>query len=300
LALANYHDSAKMFPQAYFYGQGFVGAYGNQSTEWRGFSAQVMLLPQMDQSPLYNQFNFSVGDSSAAPNSTAANNIVPVFRCPSDPVSYTSNGFGRSLINYACMTGSNVGQSNRYQITLSDEDGVFCRRVNVGFQGITDGSSNTISMAEQVVGGQAGSGQGFLARSRCNCVSLPGGWLASRNTKATTDALGAAALAQINNTGCFANADSDGTTGQRWQASGNGSTNVSSIWTPNSPYPMNHTNCTACFFDAFSAATARSTHTGGVHVLMADGAVRFVSENIDYNTWQALCVRNDGAVVGDF
>src|SRR4029077_1341395 len=108
------------------------------------------------------------------------------------------------------------------------------------------------------------------------------------------------ALAQLNNTGCLANTNSDGTTGQRWQASGNGSTNISSIWTPNSPYPMNHTNCTACFFDAFSAATARSTHPGGVHCLMGDGAVRFVAENVDYNTWQAICVRNDGVVVGDF
>ncbi len=62
-----------------------------------------------------------------------------------------------------------------------------------------------------------------------------------------------------------------------------------------------------------------SSHVGGVHFLMADGAVRFLSENIDYNsltasslapfpingdwvdsTLERLCSRNDGQVVGEF
>ena len=36
---------------------------------------------------------------------------------------------------------------------------------------------------------------------------------------------------------------------------------------------------------------ARSNHEGGVHVLLADGSARFVSENVDYNTWQRLGAR---------
>lgn len=50
-----------------------------------------------------------------------------------------------------------------------------------------------------------------------------------------------------------------------------------------------------------------SLHTGGAHFVMADGAVRFVSENIDagrntapLSTYQKLGVRNDGEVVGEF
>jgi len=45
---------------------------------------------------------------------------------------------------------------------------------------------------------------------------------------------------------------------------------------------------------------ARSYHVGGVHVLMADGAVRFVSENIDLGTWQAIATRGGEEVVGEF
>jgi prepilin-type N-terminal cleavage/methylation domain-containing protein len=43
-----------------------------------------------------------------------------------------------------------------------------------------------------------------------------------------------------------------------------------------------------------------SFHTGGIHVLLSDGSVRFISNNIDFNTLANLCSRNDGVPVGDF
>jgi prepilin-type N-terminal cleavage/methylation domain-containing protein/prepilin-type processing-associated H-X9-DG protein len=43
-----------------------------------------------------------------------------------------------------------------------------------------------------------------------------------------------------------------------------------------------------------------SQHPGGVHVALADGSVRFVSENIDLNVWSYLGSRADGTPVGDF
>lgn len=49
-----------------------------------------------------------------------------------------------------------------------------------------------------------------------------------------------------------------------------------------------------------------SLHTGGVHFVLADGSVRFISENIQstntspIGTLQKLGVRNDGLVVGEF
>ena len=45
---------------------------------------------------------------------------------------------------------------------------------------------------------------------------------------------------------------------------------------------------------------ARSFHTGGVHVLLADGSVRFVGDNLDQTTWIRLGNKSDGAVVGEF
>jgi len=43
-----------------------------------------------------------------------------------------------------------------------------------------------------------------------------------------------------------------------------------------------------------------SQHTGGAHHLMGDGAVRFLSENLDVVVYDALVSRNGGEVVGEF
>lgn len=43
-----------------------------------------------------------------------------------------------------------------------------------------------------------------------------------------------------------------------------------------------------------------SAHTGGIHVLLVDGAVRFISDNINMSTLTYLAVRDDGQTVGEF
>ncbi len=46
--------------------------------------------------------------------------------------------------------------------------------------------------------------------------------------------------------------------------------------------------------------SARSQHTGGVHVLMADGTTRFINNTIDINTWRGLSTMGNREVVGEF
>ena len=46
-------------------------------------------------------------------------------------------------------------------------------------------------------------------------------------------------------------------------------------------------------------ASARSRHVGGVGVVMYDGAVRFVSDNVSLTTWQQLGNMNDQQVIAD-
>ncbi|MFH1303747.1 MAG: DUF1559 domain-containing protein, partial [Planctomycetota bacterium] len=45
---------------------------------------------------------------------------------------------------------------------------------------------------------------------------------------------------------------------------------------------------------------ASSVHEGGIHALMGDGAVRFLSENMDQSQYCLLTRIHDGQVVGDF
>ena len=63
----------------------------------------------------------------------------------------------------------------------------------------------------------------------------------------------------------------------------------------------------AKFYDAAFAALGGAMimkvpveHTGGIQVLMTDGAVRFISENIDLATQQNLAHIADGNAVGEF
>lgn len=40
----------------------------------------------------------------------------------------------------------------------------------------------------------------------------------------------------------------------------------------------------------------KSKHTGGIFVLLGDGSVQFISDNIDYMTFQAMGDRRDGRI----
>jgi Protein of unknown function (DUF1559) len=43
-----------------------------------------------------------------------------------------------------------------------------------------------------------------------------------------------------------------------------------------------------------------SFHAGGVHVVLVDGSVHFISDNIDMGTLTYRSVRDDGLTVGGF
>jgi prepilin-type N-terminal cleavage/methylation domain-containing protein len=45
---------------------------------------------------------------------------------------------------------------------------------------------------------------------------------------------------------------------------------------------------------------SRSLHAGGVHLLLADGSARFVSDHINLATWRAVLTINSGETMGEF
>jgi hypothetical protein len=84
---------------------------------------------------------------------------------------------------------------------------------------------------------------------------------------------------------------------------------VTTVLPPNSPscWPNNSDNPSG----VWGIFSATSLHTGGVHVLMGDGAVRFISENIscgnygvaptpNFGVWGALGTIAGGETVSDY
>lgn len=63
--------------------------------------------------------------------------------------------------------------------------------------------------------------------------------------------------------------------------------------------PVLYPNCTAQS-NWNIASGFRSRHVGGAQFLLADGSVRFLSENINHSTYQSLGGRADGNVIGEF
>lgn len=55
-----------------------------------------------------------------------------------------------------------------------------------------------------------------------------------------------------------------------------------------------------CISTSANWKAARSKHSGGVNLLLADGSVRFIRNSIDLNTWQGLGSRAGGEVLGDY
>ena len=88
LAMHNYHNAINTFPPGYI-------DYQNNSNftpdldMGPGWGWAAMLLPHLEQGPLYNAINFSLGitvstNPASAANNTAVLTSLSVFQCPSD------------------------------------------------------------------------------------------------------------------------------------------------------------------------------------------------------------------------
>jgi prepilin-type N-terminal cleavage/methylation domain-containing protein len=145
IALHIYHDAAGMFPKAtYASTVGDPGLGCTPNHEAHGNSPHMMLLPHLDQGPLYNRMNFN---RSFCYNGAIANQLkLAVFRCPSDsdhpnPWSYAPN-------NYCLSTGPNTG----WTTDPTEAVGILHVRVSRSLRDVTDGASNTILMGETLTG----------------------------------------------------------------------------------------------------------------------------------------------------
>jgi prepilin-type processing-associated H-X9-DG protein len=167
-------------------------------------------------------------------------------------------------------------------------NGMFRRRREIRLADVTDGTSNTILLAERLIG-DANNGVRSLSDLVYN-VPVPSGfpWYDNNNypTQTHLEQWGqAAALAW--GTSQF----SGGCASENW---GTGDTYINQLGPPNWKYPDVKWHPCAWRQVEGGVFPARSKHPGGVNVALADASVRFVSETVDLLTWQYMGCRNDG------
>lgn len=149
LALHNYAESFQTLPP------GYISRFDNADNDTGpGWGWASMLLPQLDQGPLYTTLKFDLPIENAA-NAASRVVSVPLMRCPSDDVRPTFPALTRNLAT-GVPTGliCDVASSNyvgMYGTTepLETSDGIFFRNSKVTFPDISDGSSQTIAVGER-------------------------------------------------------------------------------------------------------------------------------------------------------
>lgn len=271
LAAHNYHGTHNSFPL-------------QAGTSLYGYSAIAQLLPYVEQANLYNLMDFSQPVQIGLAWNPQVNPLLasvvrlqlPVLLCPSDsgdPLLTDGGGAVWAGSNYLLNGGSGIGTN--YCSTRND--GLFWRGSNVRFRDITDGTSNTVLMAETLFGNRQGNNFTTLTDPQRQMKRVGG----TSCQILSEDMIAAPATAY------------EGRRSAAWILATGYHTLVHGYLAPNSRIPdiVNHGEI---------LSGPRSLHVGGAQVSLCDGSVRFVSENVDLGTLRNLFARNDGNVLGEF
>ena len=280
LALHNHHDAFLYFPSQRDQDEAPVDPSNQSFYRW---SPLAMLTPYLDQSNIYNQLDlksplylYSSGPPPSVTTNPALSGVVstkvPVFLCPSDIHERVSNTWGATNYVFCQGTGQDGG-------AYEDTDGAFAIDSRTKARDVTDGLSNTVFVSEHLIGSAAPDSTRGVANSgsEWNLASV---WNASATAVEDSWCLDNSATVTFQR-------------GEKWADGSVNDTGYNHFRNPNS-----RTN--DCYSRYASSKSARSRHAGGVNALLGDGAVRFVSENISIEIWQALGSVSGGEVIGEF
>jgi hypothetical protein len=258
LAMHNYHDTFGVFPPGRIWADPKTLAKDpkNTATDW---GVGVMILPFLDEARLYNSTNFSLSWHTPA-NATACRTKVGFYLCPEDgqttaTASLPPNG---QPTNIVFPLGSTAWSTHPAGNRGPKPEGVFFDNSHVGARDITDGTAFTVMATEQIIdelrrGGPDNNGE---------CTGGP------IEAKAFSDR-----------------------TGTRWITGHPSSNYFNGRRTPNDSQPDCFDGVSPTGIGSLNRAP-RSRHEGGVHVLLSDGQVSFVRNNIDLKVWQAVLTRS--------
>ena len=261
LAIQNYHAANKHLPSAMMGSGGTSPMSGNQNR----LSGFVALLPFLEQQALWEKISQpstkagvtypQMGPAPWVDTYDPWTTDIPTLRCASDPA--VAETFG--LTNYAFA----IGDAGRAIHAPDSVRGVFACRCTTRFRQIRDGLANTIAMCEIATSLDDRSLSGQAAISSSSILDDPRQWDEFRDTVRPSFFKTEVTLSRHGR-------------GSRW-ADGAATFNlVTTI------LPPNRANVAIGQGEAEDGLwTAASRHQGGCHVLMADGAVNFISDSIE-------------------
>jgi len=263
LAMHNYHDTHGVFPFGMFNPtNGDLPGSPRPATDNTGW--YPMILPFIDQAALYATFMQEQRNTSrtGAIYWSKKEAIVSTMMCPSDPANPKIITFGQTSPTH----DNSQGFHGNYAVV----------------------SGNTHFGAQ---GEYAQLNGIFYSRSRTSFRDITDG---SSMTLMASELILSADISKHDVRGRLMNPRCMGTF-------------ITTLETPNTKVGDVLIACASiphapCGTDSVenSRTFARSYHVGGVHGLLADGAVRFVSNNIHLQTFQNLGTRSGSEVIGEF
>jgi prepilin-type N-terminal cleavage/methylation domain-containing protein/prepilin-type processing-associated H-X9-DG protein len=322
LATHNYISVAGAFPPGIDTTTMYLGqAPPGSLATWTAWSAQALLLPYVEQRPLYNAANFNwnccyAAAQGDATNFTVYNSRIASFLCPSDALSGQQNinsyygSVGASTVNYPA-DGVTTGVFQVY--ALPPTPGPSTNRcASVTLAAVTDGTSNTIAFGEGLVGDYSKTNN-YRGNGMSGAIDGPGivsgtgtpiaGNNAESNPKAVLQALQTCTSFWATLAGQGDYGGMKQYTGQTWALGERGQTLFNTVVPPNSKnYPwhtcrMSGSACLSCAMDGTTFVNASSNHPGGANFAFSDGSVRFIKDSVNMQTYEALGTRNGGEVV---
>ncbi len=287
LALHNHHDTYKRFPPGAAQDQPPFSSQVNGPNDW-GSSWMVYLLPYVEQSAMYDKWQFSGSSGVFNANNLALRTGASMegFQCPSSPLPKTADSQqATAAVNYVAISGAHNGLIAGYTETRNvagsasiygsiGGGGVLFPNSKLNFSAITDGTTNVMAVSEH--GDYLFKADGTRADWRASQVW---GWAIGCKDYREPPNYNAASDRRPFNTTTIRYAVNQ----KKGWANGNGDNAGAGVGR-----------------DGGANIPLNSAHPGGVNILLCDGSVRFVANTVPLDVLARLATRDDGQVVPEY
>jgi prepilin-type N-terminal cleavage/methylation domain-containing protein/prepilin-type processing-associated H-X9-DG protein len=299
IGLHNYHSTNNALP----WGDG---------PWWIEWSANSLLLPYIEQGPIYNSINFynpnDLGNGQSfvinhPVNTSAAYAKIGVFLCPSDLDRLTDpNGHNNYMANSGSAPNSaynGAGSPNGNGANGQSAGPFIFSATNLGggtvvsFANLTDGLSNTAAFSERVkaIGSNFGNNTApFDTMKPTASIATPAKVPNAQEgiPQPYYQVCSATPPAPVGTNQDAANFSDDNISGAMWMSGQPALTRYVHVMPPNT---------WTCRTGLQIAHVASSRHPGIVNVLMCDGSVKAIKSTVNVNAWWALGTRAGGEII---